>query len=60
LDTNDDDAREEFVIPEDLKIIFICPEIFDRELLLRYKNFQTEGGLGVMRHLPQNASSRNI
>jgi hypothetical protein len=46
-------ARDEFVIPEDLKIIFICPEIFDRELLLRYKNFRTEGGLGVISPCPK-------
>jgi hypothetical protein len=46
-------ARDEFVIPEDLKVIFICPEIFDRDLLLRYKQFQTEGGLGVMSPCPK-------
>jgi len=46
-------ARDEFVIPEDLKIIFLCPKFFDRELLLRYKNFRTEGGLGIMSPCPK-------
>jgi hypothetical protein len=41
-------AYDEFLVPADMKAIFICPEIFDRELLAGHTKFQCEGGLGVV------------
>jgi hypothetical protein len=28
-------AMQEFLIPDDLKVVFICPEMFDRDLLVQ-------------------------
>jgi len=47
--THDDmmKARDEFVVPSELKTVFICPEISDRDLLQKHQKYQTPTG-GVM------------
>jgi predicted nucleic acid-binding Zn-ribbon protein len=44
-------ACNEFLIPSDMKEIFICPDIFDRELLVGLKEFQC--GPGVLSPCPK-------
>jgi hypothetical protein len=46
-------AYDEFLVPADMKAIFICPEIFDRELLAGHTQFQCKGGLGVVSPCPK-------
>ena len=39
-------TQGEFLIPEKLKIIFLCPEIFDCDLLIGLDSFRVEASPG--------------
>lgn len=50
-------AQDEFYVPNALKVIFICPEVMDRDLLLKDPKFRTEDG-GVMSPCLQCGSNK--